>query len=232
MNAIEQNIAGLVMIYCLISFVLLLCLHHLKKNPDANIRKIIHISIGNFVFIWWLFTEWWIMVVFFVIPFALILYKAILTSDRSSIIGTATNEGSGTGLLFYALAIGVLVCLFFNHFVAASIGIVAMTYGDSMGSIIGKRYGKHKIFHNKSVEGSLAVFAFTTIMAFVIIVFYSFLISNGLYSNSSASAIIPTWSVCIIAGIVATLLEMLTPGDYDNLTVPICVTLALCILGM
>jgi len=231
-NAIEQNITGLVVVYALISFVLLLCLYRIKKNPDANVRKIIHISIGNFVFIWWIFTEWWVMFVFFVLPFAFILYKTLLKSDRSSIIGRATNEGSGTGLLFYALAIGVIVSLFFHHFVAASIGIIAMTYGDSMGSIIGKRYGKHKMFHNKSLEGSIAVFAFTTIMAFVVIVFYSFLISNGLYSNSSASAIIPTWGVCIIAGIIAALLEMLTPGDLDNLTVPICVTLALCILGM
>lgn len=232
MNAVEQNIAGLVAVYALISFVLLLCLYRIKRNPDTNIRKIIHICIGNFVFIWWIFTEWWVMFVFFVLPFAFILYKTVLKSDGSSIIGKATNEGSGTGLLFYALAIGVIVSLFFNHFVAASIGIVAMTYGDSMGSIIGKRYGKHKMFHNKSLEGSLAVFAFTAIMAFVVIVFYSFLITNGLYSNSSASAIIPTWGVCILAGIIAAFLEMLTPGDLDNLTVPICVTLALCILGM
>lgn len=64
------------------------------------------------------------------------------------------------------------------------------------------------------------------------IAFYSPLITNGLYSNSSANAIIPTWSVCIIAGTASALLEMTVPGNYDNIAVPIGVTSILCILGM
>lgn len=229
---IAQNLIALVMVYILIILVFVVCNHYMKKRFEGNIRKIIHLSIGNFVFVWWLFTEWWIMIIFFVIPFALILLRTILRSDTTSVMGKATNEGSSTGLLFYVIAVGVLVTAFFGHFVAASVGIVAMTYGDSMGSIIGKRYGKHKLYNNKSLEGTVAVFIFTTIMAFVVIVFYSFLIANGLYSNSSANAIIPTWSVCIIAGTASALLEMTVPGNYDNIAVPIGVTSILCLLGM
>jgi len=229
---VSQDVLALILVYSLIVVALAICIIKLHINPNSDIRKIVHIIIGNFVFIWWMFSDWWIMDIFFTIPFIIILLYVILKKDKSSVIGKATSEASNTGLLFYAVSIAVLVTFFFNHFVAASVGIVAMTYGDSMGNIIGKRYGKHKIIHDKSLEGSLAVFIFTAIMGFIVITFYSYLIATGNYSFSSADAIIPAWIICIFAGTFASIIELFTPGNIDNLLVPIGITVLLCLLGM
>ncbi|MDI3483410.1 MAG: phytol kinase [Candidatus Methanomethylophilaceae archaeon] len=67
-------------------------------------------------------------------------------------IGQVSAEGHSMGLFFYACTITVMVLFFFEHFVAASIGIIAMTYGDGLSSLIGKRYGKREIYHGKMVR--------------------------------------------------------------------------------
>jgi len=226
------DVAALILVYALIAVTILICTLRIRKNSDADIRKPIHILIGNFVFVWWLFSAGWIMLAFFVVPFGMLVMWMMIRKGGPAAIGKATSEGSNTGLLFYVISIGILVALFFDHFVAASVGIAAMTYGDSMGSVIGKRFGKHKTFNQKSLEGSLAVFVFTAISAFVVILFYMFIIDNGYYSNSTADAIIPVWAVCILSGAVASVLEALSPGYLDNLIIPTVISVMLCMLGM
>lgn len=226
------NAIGVILVYALICVTLVVCYILRKKNPDANIRKVIHFGIGNFIFIWWIFKDWWVMDVFFTVPFFLGLLYITLRDDGSSLVGSAVTQGNKTGLLFYVLSIMIVVTIFFEHFVAGSIGIAAMVYGDCAGSLIGKRYGKHKIFRSKSLEGTFAVFAVTAIMTGVVLLFYTFLISGGYYSISTADAIIPIWSICLLTGAVTALLEAVSPGEVDNVIISVGITLMLCALGM
>ncbi|MCQ2079790.1 MAG: hypothetical protein MJZ38_07040 [archaeon] len=232
----NNDYIALVLVYLIIVVALLvsLALERTGRFEGNTTRKIVHIGVGNFVFVWWMFTENWIMLVFFTIPFAILLFLAMFKGNAisNSKIGKISNEdGHRTGLFLYAVSITIMVAFFFHNWVAASIGIIAMTYGDAFGSLVGKRWGKHKIMHHKSVEGTLAVMFSTAIIAFIVIAFYSFLITNGYYVGN-ATPNLPVPVVCLLAGAVTAVLELLSPGQYDNLTIPTAVALVMVGVGL
>ncbi len=229
-----QDYVGLVLVYLIIGLSLAVALYLEKKGSDRDTRKVVHIGVGLFVFVWWIFTENWIMLVFFTVPFMIILFVAMLKDNaisNSKIGDIANNKGHKTGLFLYAVSITIMVLFFWDHWTAATIGIVAMTWGDGFASIVGKRYGKHKILNGKSLEGSIGVFVATAVMTAVIMLYYSFLITSG-YFAGDATAIIPFWGVAIIAGLIATVLEAICPGQYDNIVIPVVVAVAMVLLGL
>jgi phytol kinase len=225
---------GLVIVYLLIIVTLLLYVFLKRKDVCLDRRKMIHILIGNFVFIWWLFDSELPMLVFFTIPFMVLLFLSAPDSEvsflRQSIIGEASQKGHSYGLFFYAVSITVLVAFFFDHFIAASIGVIAMSYGDGFGSIVGRRMGKHPIKGSKTLEGSLGVFTATFIMTLVVVSFYDFIIGQGLYYTSFTGSF-PLLLMAFIAGAFTAVVELYSPGEYDNLIIPISVALLMAILG-
>ena len=80
-----------------------------------------------------------------------------------------------------------------------------MSYSDTAAAIIGKKYGKTKIF-NKTLEGSFA-FLLT-----------SFIIALAMYPQIDLK-------VSLVAIIVATIVEMLPLNIDDNFSVPVTVAL-------
>jgi phytol kinase len=229
-----QDCVALVLVYLIIAASLGISMYLEKKGSAVDTRKVVHIGVGNFVFVWWMFTENWIMLAFFTVPFAIVLFLAMLKDNAisRSKLGTLSNQGHKTGLFFYAVTITILVIACPDHWTAASIGVVAMTYGDGFGSVIGRRFGKHKTFNGKSLEGSLGVFALTAVMAAVVILFYGFLASAGLYPAGAYGGMVPIWAACLIAGVLASVIEMVSKGFFDNLAVPLIVTLAMALLGL
>ena len=246
-----NDIIGLVLVYALIVAALVVSLIVEKKLPKIDSRKVVHIGVGNFVFVWWMFTQSWVMLAFFTVPFAVILFIAMFRGNliSESKLGELTRKGHNTGLFLYAITITVLVVFFFRdgllsvilnngqkeHWLAASIAIMAMTYGDGFGSVVGRRIGKHKIIHGKSLEGSIGVFCATTIMACVM--FALFEAVNGLTFNGvtywfDTSGIVPWFVIAPIAGLLSAVLEALCNGDYDNFVNPIIIGLVLVAFGL
>ena len=246
-----NDIIGLVLVYALIVAALLLSLIVERKMPNIDPRKVVHIGVGNFVFVWWMFTQSWVMLVFFTVPFAIILFIAMFRGNAisESKLGELTRKGHNTGLFLYAITITVLVVFFFRdgllysilpdlgreHWLAASIAIMAMTYGDGFGSVVGRRIGKHKIIHGKSLEGSIGVFCATTVMACVMFALFSAI--NGLTFNGityffDTEGLIPWFLIAPIAGLLSAVLEALCNGDYDNFVNPIIIGLILVALGL
>lgn len=232
----SNDIVALVLVYVLIAVVLVVAQLIQKKYGDRfDIRKIIHIGIGNFVFIWWMFEHAWVMEVFFAIPFAIILFFAMLKDNaiaKSALGDISQNKGHKPGLFLYVMSIVILVALCFNeHWSAASIGIVAMTWGDGFGSIIGKRYGKHKSFNGKSVEGTLGVFVVTAVVSMILMVFLGFMPLPD-PTGIRLVASIPIWACCLIAGAVVSVTETFTPGWVDNIVNCMAVTAVMILLGL
>ena len=229
-----QDCVALVLVYLIIAASLGISMYLEKKGSSVDTRKVVHIGVGNFVFVWWMFTENWIMLAFFTVPFGIVLFLAMLKDNAisRSKLGTLSNQGHKTGLFFYAVTITILVIACSGHWTAASIGVVAMTYGDGFGSVLGRRFGKHKTFNGKSLEGSLGVFALTAVMAAVVILFYGLLASAGLYPAGAYGGIVPIWAACLIAGALASAIEAVSKGFFDNLAVPLIVALAMALLGL
>jgi phytol kinase len=229
-----QDIIALVLVYVIIVASLGLSLYLERKGSKIDTRKVVHIGVGNFVFIWWMFTESWVMLLFFTIPFAVILLLAMIkgTPLYRSKLGELSRQGHTTGLLFYAITVSVMVVFFRDHWTAATIGIVAMTYGDGFGSVFGRRFGKHRIREGKSLEGSFGVFLMTAAVSMAIVLLYGFLASAGYYPDGFYTGIIPAPIACIVAGGVASVVEALCSGSYDNLAVPISTAIVMVLLGV
>ncbi|MDY5679331.1 MAG: hypothetical protein SPF21_05220, partial [Candidatus Methanomethylophilaceae archaeon] len=60
-----QDIIALALVYAIITASLVLALTLERKGIECNVRKVVHIGVGFFVFVWWMFTEGWVMLAFF-----------------------------------------------------------------------------------------------------------------------------------------------------------------------
>ncbi|MEM3421285.1 MAG: SEC59/DGK1/VTE5 family protein [Candidatus Hadarchaeum sp.] len=211
-----KDAAGILFVYGYVGLLLVLSEKILSKYPTIS-RKILHIMVGNIVFILPIFQTKEAMVFGAAAPFIVFTF---LISPRSPIKSKSrvSQAGHGFGLMYYAISWTVLAYLFFEHLWVVGVGILAMSYGDGFASIIGVRFGRHsfQIFQDKkSLEGSLAMFLTTMPMLLVNAIFYSLPITLQLLTV--------LFSVCLIA----TIIEMLTPRGLDNLTVPLIAS-ALC----
>ncbi len=111
------------------------------------------------------------------------------------------------GVVFFFLSSGIVSAVFSNEIAASA--IAALAVGDGMATLIGRKWGKHKLKYNmrKSVEGTVACFLF------------SFL----------ASLPILGVSLSIINGVVASIVESLPHREHtrlgllldDNFTIPL-----------
>ncbi len=171
----SQDIIGLLLVYFIIGLSLAAAFALDRRGSSVDSRKVVHMGVGLFVFVWWMFSENWIMLIFFAVPFGIVLFTAMLRDNvvsNSRLGDLANRKGHSTGMFLYVVSIGILVTFFWDYWTAATIGIVAMTWGDGMGGVVGKRFGRHLTVNDKSLEGSIGVFAGTAVMVAVIVLFY------------------------------------------------------------
>jgi phytol kinase len=214
----QGDILGLVGVY---GYVLsIVALSYLLRYKVSNARKLVHILTGGIVFFWWSFDTRLIMAGLAAFPFVPLLLLATPKSPveflRKSPLGMRSTEGHPYGLVMYAISWTIIAYVLFDDLVAASIAIAAMSFGDGMGELIGRRYGNHRYSSNRSFEGSLAVFMATAVCVLVLFWFYWDFIS---YAGGTVPTA-PLLFALSIAGFVACI-EAVTPGSVDNLVIPL-----------
>jgi len=138
-------------------------------------------------------------------------------SYRYNVFSAMERKGDygDLGTVYFPISLLMLAAVSFGglepHF--GGLGILIMGYGDGLAAVIGQSYGKRTYVTGntkKSVEGSLAMFAASLVVALVFFSFY------------------PPPSVLVAAltiATAATLLEGGSPRGLDNLTVPLGVSL-------
>lgn len=192
-------------------------------------RKFLHIMIGNLPFIIPLFTSN-IYPTLVAAPFILVTFLASPYSPLKSagekmrgLVGI-TEEGHSLGLVFYAISYTVLAFFFASKPYVMAAGILPMAYGDAFASIIGEKYGKKKfrLFANKSVEGSAAMFIFSFSSYALSLAFFSTLYNFYFFDKLFSAGVV---------ALVATVVEGVSPLGFDNLTVPAFSVLTLVLLG-
>ncbi len=108
----------------------------------------------------------------------------------------------GRGALFYVAS--ALACVIIFPARVAVPALVALAVLDSIATIAGKRYGRHRVANGKSWEGTLAGMAVTSL------------------------ALLPFLTVpgAVLASILAGVIELVSPVD-DNLVIPAGVSILL-----
>lgn len=229
------------LVYAYVGLVIF-AVERLWRGDRATGRKILHISIGNVVFLLWLPTSPWTglavagsFVVFslLITPRALALLRDALGRSGGGRLREAcrravgrlssisvSGAGNEFGLVYYCIAFTVLAFAFFDRPVVVAAGILPLAYGDGMGAVVGLRYGAHgyRLIDRKSVEGSLAVFAASAVAVLAGLAFYGV---PWLQAVALAAVI----------GAVSALVEAAAPWGLDNLAIPACAAAAFLLLG-
>ena len=191
-------------------------------KPDLT-RKLIHIGAGMWVFgVLLLFNHWEIGI----IPFASFIRLNYLFY-RYRIIGAMDTQDSSPGTVYFAISVTLLFGLLWrpdgpvDSVAIAVAGIMAMTWGDALAALIGRRFGQHKYKVGNSVrswEGSAAMFVASTVAIFLVL-----LLLPGSSLSPLAKPFSLAWALltAVITATFATLAEAVSPHGTDNLSVPL-----------
>ncbi|PDV96930.1 diacylglycerol/polyprenol kinase family protein [Candidatus Chloroploca asiatica] len=194
-----------------------------RGYPQDFTRKIVHIGAGMWVFgVLALFDTWYIGI----IPFATFIFINYILW-RYKVLGAMDAEDSTPGTVYFALAITILFVAFWRTdspsdrgYIAAA-GTMAMTWGDSMASLLGRRFGRHKytvLGSTRSFEGSAAMLVASTLAMFLTLL----LVPGSALSPLSAPLGAGMALTAAFAGaLVATVAEAVSPAGTDNLSVPL-----------
>jgi phytol kinase len=206
----QSDIVGVAAVYLYVAVLIVFTEKVFSKKYLVQSRKFLHIMTGNIAFLP-LFQTREIMAFLAAGPFILFTFLMSPYSPIESMRGKTSDAGHGLGLVYYAITWTILAYVFFDHREIIAMGILAMSYGDGLASLIGMKYGKRKYTFfkdTKSYVGSIAMFLCTFLLLVVAIVFYA----EPLTVRTAA------YLLCM-AGI-ATVIEGITPFGLDNLSVP------------
>jgi phytol kinase len=193
--------------------------------PRDISRKITHICAGSAIVFLPLFIDghWsqYLNITVFAVWTILLIQKGLFAADDDQAVKTMTRTGDKRELLKGTLYFVVVAMICGTVYYKQPAGVMAMAmlgWGDGLAPIIGTRYGKMKyhILSDKSVEGSLAFLAGSILAA----LFFVHLIVPESFNVGKI----------IVIGIIATIVEGVSPKEVDNLTIPIAVIAASAVL--
>jgi phytol kinase len=117
------------------------------------------------------------------------------------------------GTIYYPISLAICTLLTYSQnplLFLPYLGIMAMTWGDGLAAVIGKKIPVQQIRPRKSIGGSASFFIFTLLASFIYLLIEPTNLSTGtiiLYALATA--------------FIGVLIELYSPKNLDNLTVPI-----------
>lgn len=182
------------------------------------IRKSIHVCNSIFAFSLLYFDQYYFAVIISIFTLLILIFELLRNISPKinfifkmffgSIIRDFESLGKLTGASYVFISTLLLV-LFFDKYTCI-FAILVMSYSDTAAALVGKKYGKTKIF-DKTLEGSVSFF----IVGCLIAIF----IHPSINLFTSISAVL-----------FATIIEALPTKIDDNLTVPISIAIFMSII--
>jgi len=214
------------------------------KITKFQARKMVHLFAGLSILITPYFTTpWWA-----VLLASSMTILTFLSSKKSKVkqlrdlydsIGEEAEEKAGylQGPFHYCLSITILILLFAiiapDQMYFPIAGILLMIISDTLASLIGKKYGKIKIKlpwvnTTRTLEGSLAFFVSGFILCFIAFTFLG--VTNPI--TQIHITLEAALSYSLITSALATIIELISPSTWDDLTVPILTTLIIFLITL
>ena len=119
------------------------------------------------------------------------------------------QAGDFTGATYILISVCLTVAMYTKPIAIAALMFIIV--GDTLAALVGRRFGRHRFYHRKSVEGSLACLAGTLLVA---------VLAPG-----------PALPAAIIGAIAAAVTEALSIKIDDNISVPIVSGLAMTLVS-
>ena len=188
-------------------------------------RKLIHIGTGPiFVLCWLMFPDQWISpYLAALIPLLITVQFALvglgIMKDEAA-VEAMTRTGNPKeilrGPLFYGIMFVLLTIIYWKDSAIGITALMMMCGGDGIADIIGRRVKSPKLAWSieKSVAGSLSVFAGGALLSAVILFIY---VSVGAFASPFSAYLIPIFWIAL----GGTLIESLPFKDIDNITLTV-----------
>ncbi len=248
MNGIlsDLGIVGITYLYVILTIFIPLILYKKEKISKFAARKAVHMFAGLAIlsspFYFWPF---WPTII--AASLTMLVYfsskesKVKQLKDLYDAISEEQEEGLKRAFLqgpfFYCLSITSLVFIFAifapDQFYFPIAGVLIMIVSDTLASVIGKRWGKIGLSlpwtnSKRTLEGSSTFFVTAFILCFLSFFLFGLLIPSFQEPLSFPTILIYS----LITSAVATIIELISPSTYDDLTVPIGSTLIIYLLTL
>ena len=214
------------------------------KITKFQARKVVHLLAGLAVlsapyYSW----PWWAVILAGSMTFLTFLSKKKSSvkqlKDLYDSIGEEAEEKVGylQGPFHYCLSITILITIFVifapDQMYFPIAGILLMIISDTLASIIGKKYGKRKIklpWVNtiRTLEGSLAFFISGFLLCFFAFTFLG--VANPITQEHLSFEVALIYS--LITSALATIIELISPSTWDDLTIPIATVVCVFLLTL
>ncbi len=135
------------------------------------------------------------------------LWRKVAAPIISPLVRPREVNGDFTGATYILFSACFTIALYDKPIAIAALAFIIV--GDTLAALIGRRYGRHRFYRSKSIEGSAACLVGTLIVAF-----------------SVPEIRLP---VAVFGAFVATFFEAFTLGVDDNVAVPLLSGLAMTI---
>lgn len=188
-----------------------------KGFPQDLSRKVVHVAAGSWLIFWLIYdsSHWtkYLNISAAFIWTILLLIKGFTAKPDDQAVKTMTRNGDRKELLRGPLYFTIVMNFLGTFFYSTPFALTAMgflTWGDGIAPVIGTRFGKHSytILSKKTFEGSIAFLVFGFLGAYFFNLLFGVEIDLGLLLTSA---------------LLTTIIEGLSPKDFDNLLIPLTV---------
>jgi len=242
----DLGIVGITFFYVILTIFIPLILYKKEKISKFGARKAIHMFAGLAIlsspFYFWPF--WSTIVAGTLTVFVYLSSKESKVKqlkDLYDAISEEQEEGLKRAFLqgpfFYCVSITLLVFVFAifapDQFYFPIAGVLIMIVADTLASVIGKRWGKISLSlpwtnSKRTLEGSLTFF----VTAFLVCSLSFFLFGTLIPTFQEPLPFITILIYSLITSAIATIIELISPSTYDDLTVPIGSTIIIYLLTL
>ncbi len=182
----------------------------------SNARKMLHIVLGNILFILPLFSS---KVLATLIPFVFIPVNYIMSpfSPIKKLQMDTFEAGHSWGTILYAISLTIVVWVGFDNPYLLIVSFFPLCYGDGFAALIGSNVKSHNFEIYSGTKSLLGIWSF--IWATFLSIIGGLYIFNVMGFESIKIEVIVVSA--IIFAVLGVLIEILSPKGMDNLFIPI-----------
>lgn len=218
----EETVLG-IMLTIIVPFGVLVLASIVRKfglGAEGS-RKLVHILLSNWILLAIaVYRNTWAACI---LP-ACFIPLNYLSYHKGIFSAIERDEDKTLGTVWYAVSLFLLCLAGYSLDMPwiAACGMLAMGYGDGLGALVGKRWGKYHFpgtHSKKSLEGMLTVMLFSGLAVGIVCAVYVPNLTSHFALRAALACAVPAGAI-----------ELFTPCGIDNLTLPLGVSLIVFLL--
>lgn len=231
----DKEMEGLLLSAAYIALILSLswtARKYIKGIAHQAVRKFAHITLSLWYFIFAEYMAAADAVLIWIGPAVLVVLTGFAALSKKLRFLTLEAKGSSVyGVTFYSISVLLLLLIYCYEPFGISfrkelvgVGLLTMGFGDGLAGLVGSLFSKAKrvphLAGRKTWAGIITMLAVSTVVI------------GWVLEKDFQSIFSDSFALYLTAGVVATVLEAVTPNGLDNITVPLGTALYVYAIGL